>query len=390
MATLYAQSTGNWSAINWNTAADGSGTNQTPGVADTLVSNGYNVTVDGNYTVTRVNNTSGGTFYLADGVTLTATDSTAGVLGVAAGSTVTSTLTTGQSATIVGHVLGSSTVPAHGISITGVGGSLTVTGNITAGPGANGIVISGAHTLTVTGNVTGSATGTPHGISVNAASTITITGNVTGGSSSANYGCGIRLLAVTTLTITGTVNGAVVASAGIYNTEASIISITAPNDGNAVVASGGVGLFNSNASAVITAIGPLIPSAGSPAISSTADATILLTGPFCANASGRHAVWAPKWLWHSSASSSTRFEVYTHNLETKRSLYTADAVGGNPAATNVRSGTTYGPLNELIGTLAVPAAGSVACGVPVDNTTGTAVLRQQDVAAAVGPIWAAG
>jgi hypothetical protein len=51
-----------------------------------------------------------------------------------------------------------------------------------------------------------------------------------------------------------------------------------------------------------------------------------------------------------------------------------DATTGQmPAASNVRSGVSYAS-GALTGTCAVPAAGSVALGVPVDNTTGTAVL----------------
>ena len=44
-----------------------------------------------------------------------------------------------------------------------------------------------------------------------------------------------------------------------------------------------------------------------------------------------------------------------------------------PAASNVRSGVSYAS-GALTGSCAVPAAGSVALGVPVDNTTGTAAL----------------
>jgi hypothetical protein len=55
---------------------------------------------------------------------------------------------------------------------------------------------------------------------------------------------------------------------------------------------------------------------------------------------------------------------------------------GNPIAANVRSGVSYGGGN-LTGTCAVPAASSVAFGVPVDNTTGTAILTGSAVATAV-------
>jgi hypothetical protein len=57
---------------------------------------------------------------------------------------------------------------------------------------------------------------------------------------------------------------------------------------------------------------------------------------------------------------------------------------GQPTPGNVRSGTVYGPEGVYTGTCAVPAANSVAFGVPVDNTTGTAVLTPESVRAAVG------
>ncbi len=53
-----------------------------------------------------------------------------------------------------------------------------------------------------------------------------------------------------------------------------------------------------------------------------------------------------------------------------------------PAASNVRDGVSYAS-GALTGTCKVPAAASVAYGVPVDATTGTAYLSQSDVLAAV-------
>ena len=66
-------------------------------------------------------------------------------------------------------------------------------------------------------------------------------------------------------------------------------------------------------------------------------------------------------------------------------MYLTEAyAAGYPAAGNVRSGTTYGPNSALTGTCAVPPPGSVALGVPVDATTGTAVLTPESIRAAVG------
>jgi hypothetical protein len=75
-----------------------------------------------------------------------------------------------------------------------------------------------------------------------------------------------------------------------------------------------------------------------------------------------------------------------HGSSTFLTLYTADfGVFGNPAQTDVRSGVSYGD-GGLTGTCAVPAAGSVALGVPVDNTTGSAVLTPSAVQAALLPL----
>jgi hypothetical protein len=54
--------------------------------------------------------------------------------------------------------------------------------------------------------------------------------------------------------------------------------------------------------------------------------------------------------------------------------YAVDA----PTVNNVRFNTVYAS-GTLTGTLRMPNPASVAFGVPVDNTTGTAVLSPQDV-----------
>jgi hypothetical protein len=67
-------------------------------------------------------------------------------------------------------------------------------------------------------------------------------------------------------------------------------------------------------------------------------------------------------------------------------LYTADfGVFGNPATNNVRSGIAFGG-GSLIGTAAIPSPSSVAYGVAVDATTGTAVLTPSAVQAALLPL----
>jgi hypothetical protein len=109
-----------------------------------------------------------------------------------------------------------------------------------------------------------------------------------------------------------------------------------------------------------------------------------LSGPFLVSANGTQAVYCFNWKWQNTSPPATYYQIRSANLAVIRPLYTADSVGGNPAIANVRSGTVYGPASELTGTCAVPAAGSVALGVPVDNTTGTAAITAASIRSAIG------
>lgn len=217
MATLYAQSTGNWSAILWNTAANGSGANQVPAAADTLVSNTFDVTVDGNYTVTLVTNTLGGTFLLTNGITLTCTDATAGVLGdFAAVAAVTNALASPNSATITAKIGGGNATNELAVSFTNTGG-LTINGAITGGSaaGAHGITMSGGGTLSIVGAVVGgNSAGNCNGVYVSAgAGSINIVGNVSGGGGgSSTNASGIYILAADAISIL--IAGNIVAGGG--------------------------------------------------------------------------------------------------------------------------------------------------------------------------------
>jgi hypothetical protein len=111
-----------------------------------------------------------------------------------------------------------------------------------------------------------------------------------------------------------------------------------------------------------------------------------LSGPFLLGASGNiNPVQAQSWRW-APTQIPTYCEVAASNGSTKRNLFTSDNIpaGNYPTAANVRSGTVYGPNLENTGSLAVPSASSVALGVAVDNTTGTAVLTSANVQTALG------
>lgn len=405
MTTLYAQSTGNWDAINWNTAANGSGSNQTPAAGDTLVSNTYTVTVNGNYTAARVTNTLGGTFTLSNGVTLTCTDGTAGILGAFASvGAVTSSLTTGQSASIVGIVSGNIPGPsqnlAYGVVINGVGGTLNITGNVLGGGRdyCYGVLISAAHSLNVTGNVVGGyACSEVRGIHCAAVANITITGSVSGGSVTTGANHGISLVSSATLNISGSVTGgggsggAVNIGSGIVNSAASTITIGGNVTGGTVAIA--VGLNNSNASAVIQISGNVSASDKCPAlVNSVAGSAITIGGNIVnyvtnSGAEISHpAIYSLSGIRLAAGFSPIYLQVANHDCSGTVKFFTAnhpDSDSNMPVIANVRYGTTYGPSGEFTGTCRIPAASSVAYGAMVDDTTGTAVLTAEAVTAAV-------
>jgi hypothetical protein len=80
-------------------------------------------------------------------------------------------------------------------------------------------------------------------------------------------------------------------------------------------------------------------------------ATNILSGPFVTElVNGTSPICCASWRWNASPSPSTYFEVPTNTLGAKRTLYTADNITGMPAASNVKTGVTYGPVGELTGT----------------------------------------
>lgn len=351
MAIVRAVKSGNWSDTTvWNTGA-------LPTSADDVYSNTFTVTIDVSPTVLSISNaaatgvTAGGRFEPTNGITLTCT----AVNGASGGSVavlLVSFLGLGSSCTVILSYSGAGFI----VQNSGLG-TVNVIGNFVAGGANNQKLIdnSTGGVINITGNCTGGAVASAAHCAYNsAAGTLNITGNVTGGSS----GAGAANQSTGTLNVTGTVTGGtrISDSTGVLTTAAGVISV----------------------------VGSIVASSGAPGLSSSsASAQIVLTGPFITSANGVNPVYAASWRW-ASTNPATYYQIRTVNTNVLRPLYTADSVGGNPATSNVRSGTVYGPNNELTGTCAVPPAGSVALGVPVDNTTGTAAITAANIRSAVG------
>ena len=112
-------------------------------------------------------------------------------------------------------------------------------------------------------------------------------------------------------------------------------------------------------------------------------ADVRLSGDFLDHWSGWRAVNGAKWRLGTTPSAARTRYALAGTTDSYVEMFTADnATFGQPAIADVRSGTVYGG-GILVGTCAVPAAGSVALGTPVDNTVGTAFLSGEAVRDAV-------
>lgn len=392
MANIAAAQTGNWSATSsWVGGI-------LPGSGDIAFSNNFVITVDGSFTVQAISNaagsgiTVGGTFSFINGTNLSCTAAN----GILQGNTTTSCVTTGSlasgaTATCTANCTNTATL-ASAIPVTHSGsGTLTLVGNFVSG-GSSGSSInctgSSLSVLSLTGNVTavgGVGNASNHGVQNSGTGTVNITGTVYGGSTSGpSYG--VYNTSSGSINVTGTVNGgSSAASYGAYNTAAGSITITGTVNGGGTLIGLPYGAVN-NSTGTLTVNGSCISNAV-PAIGpgSTNLQNTRLSGPFLLGSSGVTPVVALAWRW-APVQIPTYMEVLTSSGATKRNLYTSDNIPSSnyPVIANVRSGVTYGPNLENTGTLAVPSSNSVALGVAVDNTVGTAILTAANVRAAVG------
>jgi hypothetical protein len=341
MALITSTATGNFSA----------GATWTGGVVPTVgdearASNGHTVTITANVTCDEVSNAGTGIFTLNDGITLTA--------NVTSKSTTTSrnclqfTASSPASATIVGNCTGGTVSNAAAVSH-GSTGTLTITGNVTGGSASGAFGVNNATTgiLTITGNVTGGSAVDGFGANNQTTGTLTITGNVTGGSASGAHG--LRNQSTGTATIVGSAIASATAF-GANNASTGILAVTrAVGNAYGIGAAGGTGLaygLNSNA------------------IGSDTRAEELEYGENGA---------APTFGAVKIVAASNNKCIVELTTSARKTLADPSDGTGQANEADVRSGTSYA-LGNKTGTCAVPAAGSVALGVAVDATTGTAVL----------------
>jgi hypothetical protein len=374
MPTYFARKAGNINAADvWATTPSGTAAAVTFAAGDVLMANSFTITVNVSTDLggagqvrndTTGGATAGGSFTLSNGVTLTAS--------IYSSTTLTCVLFTAASPAVAyiaaneirGNGIGSN--QASGVSNSGTGTlHITVT-NIFSGSASSGGIPS-------CGVINGGAGNT----------NITCSGLITGGSGTVSPGVA-NSNTTGVLTITGNVQGGLSAT-GALNTTTGTINIIGSAIGSA--ASGTAGVANSSTGtirltrAVGNAYGPGNTSGLASAVgAANAGLGVIEIEQLEFGTYGQSPV-SGTGIRLKKVSSNVAIFNYADTAGAK-TLIDATQNAAMPAASDVRSGVSYAS-GAQIGSCAVPSAGSVALGVAVDNTTGTALLTGAAVATAV-------
>lgn len=380
MAIRYAIASGNWSD---STIWDG-GT--LPTSADDVYANTFTIAIDQDINVLSLqSSTATG---ISDGGTFTCSTTrniiASGAIGVKAGLTTALSITAGTTNLYSNVNASNTTGPTNStVTITNSGTVLNVIGNVTGSNiGTAGITATLGSSLNITGNVTGGAATSKFGVVFQSTGALSITGTITPGSLGSTHGIIINTSSPSNVTITGNVFGGPTVSSGsgisgtILTTYNATGSVTSGSGTAAISLSQG----NVNVTGSVTAV-------GAPAINTTSTVSVItFTGPLISSSVGTIVpILATKMRVKAGQTNSWiawRDDSSLNGNEVR--WQTSDLAGGNPSTANVRLGTIFGTSNEFVGTLAVPPANSVAAGVPVDNSIGTAAVKLEDIAAVTG------
>jgi len=404
MATILAAANGNFSTgSTWTGGV-------VPGTGDIAVANGKTITVTGTvqcqeFQVLSTSTVAGGQFVLSNGCEMIGTGSSATPVG---GFRCTNANTaafvysglSGNSARMTGTLQNDAANNQGAISNLSTG-TLNIVGDINGANAATssntyGVRNASSGTVNITGAVaiaTGATSATVNAVRNEQGGTVNInlTGTLTGGIGQAgsaqntvnNVGAGF-------IYITGNVTGGSGASAnGVINSAAGTVSVS----GSCTGGTGSVGLSNAG---TVTSIGAAVGGPGAAGVSNsgtisacttvkgnafgvgatvTAQYGLVNTGvAYVSNIEygdlGMSPVSGAVWLTDVASNQSIMYRV---GLSKKTLVDAAATASYVPAVSDVRLGTSYNSGNNT-GTCAIPAAGSVALGVAVDATTGTAAL----------------
>lgn len=254
--------------------------------------------------------------------------------------------------------------PTTNATIRQTGGTLTINGNIS--PPTS--YVASVQTLTMTGGTSLTINGQllpGVGWNVNTAVPTTINGNVNTPSNAIGY----AVAASNTLNINGDVYGLSGGGGGVYTVSVNTINIS-----GSIFGGNTYPVYSTTAAATINITGSVY--AGTfPAVTVLGGGTVNLTRGNIYNFRRTNAIWSPN-LFIDSTVQTWQLNTAT---EAAKTLYVSGTFPNLPAASNVRSGSAYGPSNTLVGTMLVPSPTDVRSGVAVDATTGSAQLNAADI-----------
>ena len=293
------------------------------------------------------------------------------------------TLTLNGIVVIGGRVAGTTTANgAHAIESTSAAGTIDVTNasTLAGGSGSFAYGLNNASTGAVSATsstVTGGSGGTSIGINNNSTGTVTVTSTtVTAGSATTSYGiqnASTGTVTITSSTVTGGSGGT---SYGLNNASTGTVTVTS------TTLTGGSGStsygLNNASTGTIVSTGDITATNSASGLSSDSTAAnVKISGSLIGSISGRPAIYAAKYLIDPTPTTA-KFRQGKNGTTTYSDFFTADNSLGQAAITDVRFGTVYAS-GALTGSAYIPTASSVAFGVPVDNTTGTAALTPASV-----------
>jgi hypothetical protein len=440
MALVRAIANGNWSSTStWNGGV-------LPSNGDTVVANGFTVTIDQDITIGGANNPSvnAGSFVTGQWYEITFVGTTSWTsIGASSNAIGIVFQATGNGGATTGVATARATITTTGFSPAVSGGgfllstSRIITTDIRGGTTAC-LTVSGAINISVSGVlVVGATTQTAYVILWGGTGIFTLTNcsvlggnggpciqNTTTGTISLNS-CTIRAGSSTNISYailngsTGSVlvNGSTItagnanqSATAIQNNANGSLTITSStitggspstsnsygvqNASSGTVAISGSNLVGGTAPAFLNSLGGTVEcigctftagtGVGSAFVGGSTTAIVTLNGSRFDALNGTAAVFCQRFRLGTTPT-LMQYRFALDGISTSYTLFGSDfGVFGNPATTDVRSGVAFG--SGLTGTAAIPAAGSVALGVPVDATTGTAVLTAANVQAAVIPI----
>jgi hypothetical protein len=382
MADVYAQTSGNWSdPATWSGGV-------LPGENDVAVANGFIVTVDQDVTVQRIRNnlgTTGGNFEISSvgaGVTrnfITTNGITSSDVGA------NDILLISSNGGVVN--LGSSSIQVSAgfniLRITGVGVRVISTGNISS---SNSTAVNISSICEVQFNdLSYSSSSFAVSASVAPAESYPdysrgklIFRNV---SNSSNFGG-------RTLSISGPIDCTVLNVTGSLGSNSSSETISLSNNASLTVlenvvagngTSSAIVIAGNSGSGVVDVQGSVTASSTSRAIyvsnNNSANFQVRVGGPII-DSPTRKAIFSPILTTYNEEGRQISWTVYdTSGSPVVLKNYHTES----PEPSNVRKGVAYGTNNQIIGTMEVPHPNSVSLGVPVDGTTGNAILTGDEV-----------